>query len=231
MTNAFDTATTSHSGRQIVIDTETTGVDFLRDRVAEIGAVELIDLRPTGRTFHTYVNPGMPMPADATAVHGLTDGMLAGCPKFAAVAAALVDFIGDAPLIAHNANFDVGILNAELERHGMPALASQVVDTLAMARAKHPGSPASLDALCRRYGIATAARTKHGALIDAQLLAEVYVELVGRQRGLDLAVVAATVDVGELPTRLPLPGRLTEAELVAHAAMIADMPKTLWSHQ
>ncbi|MBZ9888106.1 DNA polymerase III subunit epsilon [Mesorhizobium sp. BR1-1-3] len=214
--------------RQIVIDTETTGVDILRDRVAEIGAVELIDLRPTGRTFHTYVNPGVPMPADATAVHGHTDAMLAGCPKFAAVAPALVDFIGDAPLVAHNASFDVGIINAELERHGMPALASRVIDTLAMARAKHPGSPASLDALCRRYGISTAARAKHGALIDAQLLAEVYVELVGRQGGLDLAVVAATVAVGELPTRLPLPCRLTEAELAAHAVMIADMPKNKW---
>lgn len=223
-------AASRHSGRQIVIDTETTGVDIRTDRVAEIGAVELIDLLPTGRTFHAYVNPGAPMPADATAVHGLTDAFLADKPTFAAVAPALADFAADAPLVAHNASFDVGILNAELVRHGMPVLANAVIDTLAMARLKHPGAAASLDALCRRYGISTAGRTKHGALIDAQLLAEVYVEIVGRQGGLDLAVLEVSVGEIVLPTREPLPPRLTEAELAAHAAMLLGMPKHYWSH-
>ncbi|QKC99196.1 DNA polymerase III subunit epsilon [Mesorhizobium sp. NZP2298] len=210
--------------RQIVIDTETTGVDIRADRVAEIGAVELYDMLPTGRTFHAYVNPGVPMPADATAVHGITDAMLAGAASFADTAAGLLDFIGNAPLVAHNASFDVGILNAELTRAGMPVLANHVIDTLAMARTKHPGSPASLDALCRRYGISTAARTTHGALIDAQLLAEVYVELVGRQVGLELAFSERTTEIGALPVRLvALPGRLTTEELAAHAAMMIEL--------
>jgi DNA polymerase-3 subunit epsilon len=215
--------------RQIVIDTETTGVDIRTDRVAEIGAVELIDLRPA-RTFHAYVNPGMPMPADATAVHGLTDAVLAGCNTFAATAHELLQFIGDAPLVAHNASFDIGILNAELVRCGMPILANTVVDTLAMARAKHPGASASLDALCKRYGISTAARTKHGALLDAELLASVYVELIGRQTGLDLVVAQEAIEVGELVARaVPLPARITAAENAAHAAMLSEMPNNFWS--
>lgn len=207
------------SPRQIVIDTETTGVDVRTDRIAEIGAVELIDLR-AGRTFHAYVNPGMLMPADATAVHGLTDAFLAGMPAVGAVLPGLLEFIGDAPLVAHNASFDVGMLNAELARCGRPPLANAVIDTLAMARAKHPGASASLDALCKRYGVSTAARTKHGALLDAQLLAEVYVELIGRQAGLDLKVVVEALAHIELPTRESLPSRLTAAELAAHAAMM-----------
>ncbi|MBZ9943458.1 DNA polymerase III subunit epsilon [Mesorhizobium sp. BR1-1-13] len=210
----------SETTRQIVIDTETTGVDIRMDRVAEIGAVELIDLRPTGRTFHAYINPGVPMPADATAVHGPTDAMLAGCSSFSEVAASLVDFLKDSPLVAHNASFDVGMLNAELQRCGMPALAATVVDTLALARTKYPGAPCSLDSLCRRYGISTAVRTKHGALVDAQLLAEVYVEIIGRQSALELVAVERTGTDIVLPTRQPLPARLTAAELAAHAAMM-----------
>ncbi|MBZ9921478.1 DNA polymerase III subunit epsilon [Mesorhizobium sp. BR1-1-7] len=215
------------SHRQIVIDTETTGVDIRTDRIAEIGAVELIDLR-AGRTFHAYVNPGMLMPADATAVHGLTDAFLGGMPTVGAVLPGLLEFIGDAPLVAHNASFDIGMLNAELVHCGRPPLANTVVDTLAMARAKHPGASASLDALCKRYGVSTAARTKHGALLDAQLLAAVYVELIGRQAGLDLTVVVEALAHIELPTREPLPSRLTAAELAAHAAMIAGMPQNEW---
>lgn len=218
----------SPATRQIVIDTETTGVDIRTDRIAEIGAVELIDLQPK-RTFHAYVNPGMPMPADATAVHGLTDAFLADKPAFANTAASLISFIGDAPLVAHNASFDVGILNAEFARCGMPAPANAVVDTLAMARTKHPGASASLDALCKRYGISTAARSKHSALLDAELLAAVYVELIGRQTGLDLVVAQVAIEVGELPTRAPLPARLTAADIAAHAAMLSEMPKNLWS--
>ncbi|TPM58995.1 DNA polymerase III subunit epsilon [Mesorhizobium sp. B2-2-4] len=213
--------TALHPARQIAIDTETTGVDIRTDRIAEIGAIELYDLLPTGRTFHAYVNPGVLMPTDATDVHGLTDSFLADKTTFANIAPSLMEFIGDALLVAHNASFDIGMLNAELVRLGLPILANTVIDTLAMARAKHPGAPCSLDSLCRRYGVPTAARTKHGALIDAQLLAAVYVELVGRQGGLDLGVVLPTNAVEiVLPTRAPLPPRVTEAELVAHAAMM-----------
>lgn len=221
----MDNSTGRNSPRQIVIDTETTGVDVRTDRIAEIGAVELIDLR-AGRTFHAYINPCVQMPADATAVHGLTDAFLAGMPAVGAVLPGLLEFIGDAPLVAHNASFDVGMINAELARCGRPPLANTVIDTLAMARAKHPGASASLDALCKRYGVSTAARTKHGALLDAQLLAEVYVELIGRQVGLDLKVAVEALAHIELPTREPLPSRLAAAELAAHAAMM----ETIRSH-
>ncbi|MBZ9659736.1 DNA polymerase III subunit epsilon [Mesorhizobium sp. ESP-6-4] len=207
--------------RHIVIDTETTGLDVARDRIVEVGAVELVDLSPR-RSFHAYYNPGIPVPAEATAVHGLTNEFLAAYPAF--TPGQLLEFLGDAPLIAHNAGFDVGILNAELTAAGGDPLPNEVIDSLALARAKHPGAPASLDALCRRCGISTAQRTKHGALLDAELLAAVYVELVGRQATMDLTVeTVQAIDVGALAVRpVPLPPRLTAAEMAAHAAMMAD---------
>lgn len=205
--------------RHIVLDTETTGLDPKRDRLCEVGAVELIDLSPR-RTFHAYYDPQIHVPAEATAVHGLTNEFLAAYPPFAPEP--LLDFLGDAPLIAHNAGFDVAFLNAELAAAACGPLPNEIIDSLAIARTKHPGAPASLDALCRRYGIDTSRRTKHGALLDAELLAAVYVELIGRQATLDLAVAApsAISDIALGARPKPLPQRLTEAEIAAHAAMM-----------
>lgn len=203
--------------RHIVLDTETTGLDPKHDRLCEVGAVELIDLSPR-RTFHAYYNPCMPVPAEATAVHGLTNEFLAVYPPFAAEP--LLDFLGDAPLVAHNAAFDLGFLAA-----ACGPLQNEIIDSLALARQKHPGAPASLDALCRRYGIDTSRRTKHGALLDAELLAAVYVELVWRQATLELAVAAPSA-IGDivLPVRArALPSRLTAAEIAAHASMMTDI--------
>jgi DNA polymerase-3 subunit epsilon len=203
--------------RHIVLDTETTGLDASRNKIVEVGAVELIDLSPR-RTFHAYYDPQMPVPAEATAVHGLTNEFLAAYPLF--TPEPLLDFLQDSPLIAHNAGFDVAFLNA-----ACGTLQNEIIDSLALARAKHPGAPASLDALCRRYGIDTSRRTKHGALLDAELLAAVYVELIGRQATLELTVAThGAADDIVLPTRpAPLPSRLTAAEIEAHAAMTADI--------
>ena len=203
--------------RHIVIDTETTGLDPKHDRIVEVGAVELIDLSPR-RTFHAYYNPGMPVPSEATEVHGLTNEFLAAYPPFAPEP--LLEFLQDSPLIAHNAAFDLGFLNA-----ACGPIPNEIIDSLALARTKHPGAPASLDALCRRYGIDTSHRTKHGALLDAELLAAVYVELIGRQSALEFTVAehGAVGDIVLSVRPVPLPARLTEAEIAAHAAMMADI--------
>ena len=169
------------SVREIVLDTETTGLSpKYGDRVIEIGCVEMIDKRLTGRTYHQYLNPERDIPAAATKVHGITDERVAGEPIFAHVAEAFLDFVKDSTLVIHNAAFDTGFLNAELERVSMPNLRRMpVVDTVLMARKKFPGSPANLDALCRRYGVSLERRDKHGALLDANLLADVYIHLCG----------------------------------------------------
>ena len=223
--------------REIVLDTETTGLDpETGDRIVEIGALELLHHVPTGRTFHVYLNPERPMSPEAFAVHGLGDDFLRDKPLFAAVATEFLAFIGDARLVIHNASFDMKFLNAELNRIGhAPLSGSRVVDTLAIARTRFPGAQASLDALCRRFGIDNSARTLHGALLDSEILAEVYLELIGgRQPGLALAAAAqagVTLAQGRaLPPRpRPLAARLTASESEAHAAFVADMgDAALW---
>ncbi|WP_073978470.1 DNA polymerase III subunit epsilon, partial [Erythrobacter donghaensis] len=176
--------------REVIFDTETTGLDpKTGDRMVEIGCVELVGRVETGRTFHAYFNPDRDMPAEAERVHGLSAAFLATKPRFADLAGELLDFLGDAPLVAHNAGFDFGFLNNELELAGRAPIAlDRMVDTVVLARKKHPGAKLSLDALCTRYGIDRSHRVKHGALLDAELLAQVYVELTGgRQIGLGLA--------------------------------------------
>lgn len=227
--------------REIVLDTETTGLDPAEGhRIVELGAVELLNHLPTGRTFHAYINPERPMPAEALAVHGLDDAFLRDKPPFAAVAAGFVAFLGDARLIAHNAAFDVRFLDAEFARIGLPRIdPARVIDTRALALARFPGAPASLDALCRRFGVDNSARTKHGALLDSEILAEVYLELIGgRQPDFGLAPAAAApalrgpaLSAAPRPQRRPrpLPPRITEAEAAAHAAFVAGMgPGALW---
>ncbi|MCG6113559.1 MAG: DNA polymerase III subunit epsilon [Mesorhizobium sp.] len=227
--------------REIIFDTETTGLETGRDRVIEFGGVELVNRFPTGRTFHAYFNPqGYPVHPEALAVHGLNDAFLADKPTFAETAAELMAFLEDAVLVAHNANFDLGFMNAELKRISMPLITvDRVIDTLAIAKRKHPMGPNSLDALCRRYGIDNSRRTKHGALLDSELLAEVYIELIGgKQAALVLDVQEAgdddrdnelvVVHADYRRTR-PLQPRLSEAELEAHAALVAKLgEKALW---
>lgn len=225
--------------REIVLDTETTGLDpATGDRIVEIGAVELLNHVPTGKSYHQYINPDRPMPADAFAVHGLGDDFLRAKPRFAAIAADFLAFVGDAQLVIHNASFDMKFLNAELAAAGLAALPLQrATDTLMIARRKFPGSPASLDALCRRFGVDNGARDKHGALLDSELLAEVYLELIGgRQPGFGLA--STTPGQGPMadgsawrpaPRPRALAPRLTEAEAEAHAAFVASLgPAALW---
>lgn len=219
--------------REIVLDTETTGTDHAAgDRVIEIGCVELINHIPTGESYHVYINPQRAVSAGALAVHGLSDTFLADKPLFATVAEAFVAFIGDSRLVIHNAPFDVGFLNAEFARTGHPSLKNErVLDTLNMARRKHPGSPASLDALCSRYGIDNTRRTKHGALLDAEILAEVYIELLGgKQTDLGLSVIDARAivlqngaRVGSVSQRRPAPSRLSDAERAAHVAFVGAL--------
>lgn len=225
--------------REIVFDTETTGLSFAGgDRMVEIGCVELVNRVETGRTFHAYFNPERPMPPEAFAVHGLGDAFLADKPLFGAGVAALLDFIGDAPMIAHNAGFDFSFLNGELERCGHPLVCrTRMVDTLQIARTRHPGAKHTLDALCSRYGIDRSHRVLHGALLDAQLLAQVYVELNGgRQIGLGLvaevAPAATIVSVATIaapasprPTRVFSP---SAEELAAHAAFLKGVKEPLW---
>ena len=224
--------------REIILDTETTGLDpATGDRIVEIGAVELLNHLPTGRTFHVYINPERDMPKEAEAVHGLSSAFLSDKPVFAAIAQEFLDFIGDAALVIHNANFDMAFLNAELGflRLG-PIPPEQVIDTLHIARQKHPGSANSLDALCRRYGIDNSKRTKHGALLDSELLAEVYLELIGgRQTALVLEAKATkkatTVVAAQITFQrpAPLPSRLTDEERAAHAAFVAGLGEhALW---
>jgi DNA polymerase-3 subunit epsilon len=218
--------------REIVLDTETTGLEaFQGDRLVEIGCVELLNRIPSGQTFHRYINPERDMPEAAFNVHGLSAEFLKDKPLFADVADELLEYLGDAPLVIHNAAFDIGFLNAELERAGRPLLArDRMVDTLLLARRKHPGGPNRLDDLCNRYGIDNSKRTKHGALLDAELLAEVYLELVGARQAQLVLVESGTAIVSaggsassprQRPT--PLPSRLNEADRVAHRAFIAKL--------
>lgn len=221
--------------REIVFDTETTGLDPYQDRVIELGGVELVNRFPTGRTFHHYLNPqGRAINAEAQAVHGISAADLADKPAFRAVVDEFMAFIDGAKLVAHNAGFDMGFINAELERLGhLPVGQDRVVDTLAIARRKHPMGPNSLDALCKRYNIDNSRRTKHGALLDSELLAEVYIELVSaRQASL---VLESTIDIqlGGAQTASgaiviaarprPLAPRLSEADMLAHAALVAQL--------
>lgn len=220
--------------REIVFDTETTGLDpATGDRIVEIGCVECINHVPTGASFHVYINPERDMPEAAFKVHGLSTDFLRDKPVFAAIAEEFVQFIGDAKLVAHNAMFDLGFINAELNRLGYdPINPARIVDTLALARKKNPFGPNSLDALCARFGIDNSRRTKHGALLDAEILAEVYLEMMGgRQTGLDLAaeIVVASADRTDFSgpasraRPAPLPSRLSAEELSAHAAFIASL--------
>jgi DNA polymerase III subunit epsilon len=216
--------------REIVFDTETTGLDPKSgDRVVEIGLIELVNHIPTGRTFHRYVNPERPMPAEALRIHGLDDAFLADKPLFAAIAGELIEFIEDATLIAHNSAFDMAFLNFEFGRAGHAIVPDErVIDTLMLARRRHPAGPNSLDALCTRYQIDTSRRTFHGALLDAELLAEVYIELIGgRQAALvlgeepaapTLAVARRAVTLGERPE--PRPFTVTAEELAAHKVFV-----------
>jgi len=229
--------------REIVLDTETTGLEADSHRIVEIGAVELLNALPTGRVYHQYINPQMPMPAEAFQIHGLGDAFLARHPVFSEIADAFADFIADARLVIHNATFDMAMINAEFRRLGRPPLpADRALDTLAIAKRKFPGAQASLDALCRRFGVDNSGREKHGALLDCELLAEVYLELMGgRQHGLTLdagprrAGPSRDAGPGRRRTRpAPLPARLTEADRAAHAEFVAEMEaqaKTpaLWS--
>lgn len=222
--------------REIVFDTETTGLSFAGgDRMVEIGCVELVNRVETGRTFHAYFHPERDMPAEAEKVHGLSAAFLAKHPLFAAGVEALLEFVGDAPLVAHNAGFDFSFLNGELERCGRIAVCrSRMVDTLQIARSRHPGAKHTLDALCNRYGIDRSHRVLHGALLDAQLLAQVYVELMGgRQIGLGLVSEAAPVALVETvpsPVRVRPPRVFSpsEAELAAHAAFLNKVREPLW---
>jgi DNA polymerase-3 subunit epsilon len=225
--------------REIVLDTETTGLDPLRgDRLVEIGCVEIFNRMPTGQSYHVYINPERDMPAEAFAVHGLSTEFLATKPLFTEVVDEFLAFIADAPLVIHNASFDISFINAELERIKRSAIPrDRLVDTLLLARRKHPGVSNRLDDLCSRYAIDNSHRTKHGALLDAELLAEVYVDLIGaRQSQLILADEvgdARTGGYGEMPRRqrdIPLVPRITEEERAAHRAFIATLgDKPIWN--
>lgn len=229
--------------REIIFDTETTGLDAQNDRIIEIGGVELLNRFPTGRSLHLFINPdGRQVHPDALAVHGISDAFLAGKPKFSAVADEILEFFDGARLVAHNAQFDMGFLNAELARVGIEAIGQdRVVDTLSLARRRHPAGPNNLDALCKRYGIDNSHREKHGALLDAELLADVYIEMLGgRQAALglvaerdgprDIATGEIEVTVGQRP--VPLAPRISDAELQAHERLVARMgPKALWRQE
>ena len=225
--------------REVILDTETTGLDPLRgDRLVEIGCVEIFNRMPTGITFHRHINPEREMPAEAFAVHGLSTEFLASKPLFAHVVEEFLEFIGDAPLVIHNASFDVGFINAELDRIKRAAIPRErLVDTLLLARRKHPGVSNRLDDLCSRYAIDNSHRTKHGALLDAELLAEVYVDLVGaRQSQLLLASEGEEIRInaaGDAPRRqrlTPLAPRISDAEREAHRAFIATLgDKAIWN--
>ncbi|WP_332816913.1 DNA polymerase III subunit epsilon [Sphingopyxis sp.] len=229
--------------REIIFDTETTGFDpKTGDRLVEIGCIELVDRRETGLTFHAYFNPERDMPAAAEAVHGLSIQFLSDKPLFATRVDELMEFLGDAPLIAHNAAFDFGFVNAELARAGRPALdMTRMCCTVQMARKLHPGAKHSLDALCVRYGIDRSHRVKHGALLDAELLAHLYIEMTGgRQIGLGLASSAAAAEFAaavatpaaargaERPFREPRPHMASAAELARHAEFVTGLTQPLW---
>ncbi|MEP0390542.1 MAG: DNA polymerase III subunit epsilon [Erythrobacter sp.] len=233
--------------REVIFDTETTGLDpKTGDRMVEIGCVEMIDRVETGNSYHAYYNPERDMPAAAEAVHGLSADFLSGKPLFSETADELLEFLGDAPLVAHNAAFDFGFLNTELERIGRePISMDRMVDTVAIARKKHPGAKLSLDALCTRYGVDRSHRVKHGALLDAELLAQVYVELNGgRQIGLELAAKAedlkeqdgpdnahntVVASKAKGPRREPRPHTASAVELARHEEFVAGIKEAIWT--
>ncbi len=224
--------------REIVLDTETTGLSPQSgDRVVEIGCVELINHIPTGQHFHIYLNPERDMPEEAFRVHGLSNEFLRDKPRFIDEAQRFLDFIGDSTLVIHNAPFDMGFLNAELERLKRPSLRNAVIDTVMVARQRHPGARVSLDALCKHYGIDNSKRTLHGALLDSEILAEVYLELIGG-RQVALSLVSETrVEAGTRVEIVPaqqrpaaLAPRVSEAERAAHAALIGTLgADALWA--
>jgi DNA polymerase-3 subunit epsilon len=228
--------------REIVFDTETTGLSPERgDRLVEIGCVELVNKVETGREYHAYFNPDRTMPSEAEAVHGLSSIFLSDKPRFSERVHELIEFIGDSPLIAHNASFDFGFINWELQACGHPPVCTtRMIDTLAIARTRHPGAKHSLDALCTRYGIDRSHRVKHGALLDAQLLAQLYVELSGgRQIGFALradegfaesesAAARSLVLARSRPARSPRPHAASMEELVRHAAFVSGLIDPLW---
>ena len=227
--------------REIVFDTETTGLDPLTgDRMVEMGCVELVNRIPTGNTFHAYYNPERDMPMEAERVHGLSASFLSDKPLFAANVGALLDFLGDAPLVAHNAQFDFGFLNHELKTCGYAEISlDRMIDTLAIARRRHPGAKHTLDALCSRYGVDRSHRVLHGALLDAELLAQVYVELTGgRQIGLGLAVDNTPGDVRQqtrfMPRvgeyRAPRPHAASSEELARHEKFLESVNAPLWTN-
>jgi DNA polymerase III subunit epsilon len=232
--------------REIIFDTETTGFDPQNgDRMVEIGCIEMIGRIMTGNSFHCYFNPGRAMPSGAEQVHGLSEKFLSDKPLFAQKAAELLQFLGDAPLVAHNASFDFGFLNMELQNCGhIPVDMGRMIDTIAIARVKHPGAKMSLDALCTRYGIDRSHRIKHGALLDAELLAHLYIELTGgRQIGLGLAddagssgdsddghsdASAPAARAADRPVRPARPHAASPAELELHAALIGEIKEAIW---
>ncbi len=221
--------------REIVLDTETTGMDPAKgDKLVEIGCVELINHLQTGKTFHVYVNPERDIPSEATAIHGITNDFVKDKPTFGEIVGGFIDFIGDSRMVIHNAEFDTKFLNAELKTFGFPSLDSRrVTDTVKMAREKFPGSPANLDALCRRFGIDNSNRVLHGALLDAQLLAEVYLELHGgRQQGLGITQERVVVDAGsaakEKSFREPRSFPQPDSEKQAFEEMLSQMKNPMW---
>jgi DNA polymerase-3 subunit epsilon len=220
--------------RAVLFDTETTGLDPLTgDRVIEIAAIELMNDLPTGAVFHQLLDPERDIPSDSTRVHGITNYHVEGKPKFADVVEEMLNFFGDAPLIAHNAPFDFGFIDAELARLRMPGLGrGRMIDTLVLAKTRFPGMPNSLDALCRRFEIDLSARTSHNALLDCKLLAEVYVELTGgRQRGLVLETEQALsfAHYERAPTRTPRPIVVAAEVLEAHAAFVGRLKDPVWN--
>jgi len=225
--------------REVVLDTETTGLSPVTgDRIVEIGGVELINHIPTGRTIHIYLNPERGMPEEAFRVHGLSSEFLADKPKFAQKADEFLEFIDGATLVIHNAPFDMGFLNFELEKIGRPGLRNEVIDTVMVARQRHPGARVSLDALCKHYGIDNSRRTLHGALLDSEILADVYLELIGGKQ-VSLALVAEThlelgVTIQYAPARqrpVPLARRISEVEIEAHFKFIATFgDDALWKY-
>ena len=220
--------------REIVIDTETTGLDpAAGHRVVEIACVELLNHVPTGRVFHALVDPERDVPEEAVAVHGITTEEVRGKPLFVSIATELLTFLGGDPLVAHNAEFDLNFLNAELRRCEKTPLEVPAVDTVTLARKRFPGAPASLDALCRRFGIDLSERVKHNARLDAELLARVYLELIGgRQPGLEFAAATRGIDlagaIARRPARPPRPHAPNAEELARHAAFLARLKMPLW---
>jgi DNA polymerase-3 subunit epsilon len=215
------------SKREIILDTETTGLSRIEDRVVEIGCVEMIDLMPTGRAYHKYINPQRPVHREAQKIHGLSDAFLKTKPVFRRIVDRFLEFIDGATLVIHNAPFDIGMLNAELDRLGIGPLQNEVVDTLELAKEKRPGGRHTLDALCSAYNVDNSGRNLHGALLDANLLSEVYVEMLGgRQFGMSLEIHEAAKEFAKPSIRqrpTPLAWRVTEEDLAAHAAFVKTL--------